>query len=45
MVVTRLLILAMPQLAPTFGPWFLLALLAVFCGVVLNEHKKGTPRH
>jgi hypothetical protein len=43
--VTRLLIAAMPQLAPVAGPGFFLALLAVFCGVVLNEHKKPTPRH
>ena len=38
-IVTRLLIAAMPQLAPVAGLGFFLALLAVFCGVVLNEQK------
>jgi hypothetical protein len=37
---TRQLILAMPQLAPLAGPGFFLAILAVFCGVVLGEHRK-----
>jgi hypothetical protein len=37
---TWLLIKAMPQLAPVAGLGFFLALLAVFCGVVLNEHRK-----
>jgi hypothetical protein len=44
-VMTRLLIRAMPPLAPMAGPGFFLALLAVFCGVVLNEQKKPTARH
>jgi hypothetical protein len=39
-VVTRLLLVAMPQLAPAAGPAFFLALLAVFCGAVLNEHRR-----
>ena len=44
-VVTRQLIIAMPQLAPVAGPAFFLALLAVFCGVVLNEQKKPNAPH
>jgi hypothetical protein len=44
-VVTRLLIAAAPQLAPVAGPGFFLALLAVFCGAVLNEQKKPPARH
>jgi hypothetical protein len=43
--VTRLLIRAMPPLASMAGPAFFLALLAVFCGVVLNEQKKPNARH
>jgi hypothetical protein len=43
-VVTRLLITSMPQLAPVAGPGFFLAMLAVFCSVVLNEQKKPPPR-
>lgn len=39
-LVTRLLIAAVPSLASVAGPGFFLALLAVFCGVVLNEHRR-----
>jgi hypothetical protein len=39
MVAARALIVALPHLAPAVGPLFLLALLAVFCGVLLNEHR------
>jgi len=42
--VTRQSIIALPQLAPVAGPAFFLALLAVFCGVVLNEQKKPNAR-
>jgi hypothetical protein len=38
-LVTRGLILKLPQLAPVLGPVFSLALLAVFCGVLLNEQR------
>ncbi len=37
---TRQLIIAMPQLATVAGLGFFLAILAVFCGVVLSEHRK-----
>jgi hypothetical protein len=40
-VVTRLLLVAMPHLALAAGPAFLVALLAVFCGAVLNEQRKS----
>ena len=38
-LVTRELILKLPQLAPVIGPVFSLALLTVFCGVLLNEQR------
>jgi hypothetical protein len=40
-MVTRLLLVAMPQLASAAGPAFFLALLAVFCVAVLNEQRKS----
>ena len=39
MAATRALLLALPSLAPLAGPLFFLALLAVFCGVLLSEHR------
>jgi hypothetical protein len=38
-VATRVLLLALPHLAPVIEPAFFLALLAVFCGVLLNERR------
>lgn len=38
-LVTRELILKLPQLASVIGPVFFLALLTVFCGVLLNEQR------
>jgi hypothetical protein len=39
-IVTRSLLAAQPQLAPAAGPAFFLALLAVFCGAVLQEQRR-----
>jgi hypothetical protein len=39
-LLTRLLTAAQPQLAQAAGPAFFLALLAVFCGVVVQEQRR-----
>ena len=42
---TRQLLIAMPQLASAAGPGFFLAILAIFCGVVVSEQRKPKLPH
>ncbi len=38
-VAAKCLVTMRPQLAPVAGPGFFVALLAVFCGAILREHR------